>query len=331
MTTPRRELLGETEETWQVYYSEREQREYYFHPKLEIVTWILPDDENYDLRGGSIQHAEMEAHDTHRNEIPRGFVVVDTSNKHPTIEPKMFSGQALTFVMLFVSAIVTGFSWGLYRGENHTTELQGRLCFDDPPQMRDTPVVVSTKMEYALHRDTHGDESLIMEREYHTQGQIPINILEDDATHCHELLADDVDEIIEMMPTSKYVDAISLKDGGHHHLGIENFGSVEGSALYSPRMPDESVHQWHVVSRSQFDSSGGDDKIGELTNQGLNSKPKNVGETADKSASGVAIAHARHRACNIPFAYVISRTCRLEVKDRPLFNVEALVDALVMQ
>ena len=330
MSSSTREGQTETEETWQAYYSERAQREYYFHPKTKIVTWILPDGENHDVHGGSIQHPAMEAHDTHRNEIPRGFVVVDTRHQRNTTtnDPKLLSGQALTVVMLLVSAIVTGVSWGLYGVDSETTEIRGRICVDNQHEMLDSPIALSMRTEDAFI----ANELLDLENLDHAEALISIDALTDDTPHGYESLAGIFDQGFEILPSSYDFDA-ARPDDDHRlclHHGIEICDAAEVSKSDSPRNLDESAHQTHLESQSELDSSENDEENGASCISDLNSIPNKVDEPADNDPTEVTIVHVRRRACSIPFAHIISRVCRLEAKDQPLFNVEALVDALVM-
>lgn len=324
MTTLKREDQGEVEETWQAFYSERAQREYYFHPKTRIVTWILPDDENYNVHNDLNDRAEHETHDAQRNEIPRGFVVVDTNRHHASKEPKLMSGQTLTVVMLVVSAIVTGISWGLNGVDSGATELRGRTYFDDLLPTMDSPMVVTTTIpECTSTHDRHGVGSIVVEREDGIEGLISTNALADGTPHGHESLTVFYKEAVDALLNKKSIVATRSKEGNHREL--ENFHDAEGSELDLSRSHDATLSPLHMESHAQLNSATRDDATA------LNSTPSTVSEPADADASNdVAILHVQHRVCYVPFAHVFSRICRQEARDRPLFNVDALVEAIVM-
>lgn len=321
MTTLKREDQGEGEETWQAYYSERAQREYYFHPKTRIVTWILPDDENYHVHNDLNEHAENETHDAQRDEIPRGFVVVDTNHHNASNKQKMMSGQTLTVVMLVISAIVTGISWGLHGADSGTTDLRGRTCFNDPLQILDSPMVVTAMPESTSSHDGHVVGSIMVKHVDHAEGLIPINKLADGTPHGHESLTVVDEEPVETLHNKNSLVATQPKEGNHR--GTETFHGIKGSKLDPSRNHDTTVKPFHVESHAPFDATERDETA-------MNSIPTVVMEPVDADASDVAILHVPHRACYVPFAHVFSRICRQEARNRPLFNVDSLVEAIVM-
>jgi hypothetical protein len=329
MTTLERGDQGDIEETWQAYYSERAQREYYFHPKTRIVTWILPDDENYHVPNDLNVHTEVETLDAERNEIPRDFVVVDNNHQHHfRSEPKMMSGQNLTVVMLVVSTIVTGISWGMYGGDSGTTELRGRPCVRGPLQILDSPMVVTAVPEYTSSLDGHGVGSITVEHVELREGLMSINPIADGTPLAHDVLTNVYKEEVDTPPNEDSTVATYRKEGDFR--GTENSHDGEGSVLDLSRTQDTASSPFHVESHALIDSSEADEETWMRSNPDLNSTPTIITEPADEDASAVAVSHVQRRACYIPFAHVFSRICRQETRNRPLFNVDALVEALVM-
>lgn len=103
---------------WQVFFSERAQREYYFNPKTNIVTWILPD----DLHPANQPHQEeIVCTSDHGETATKQF----TNKRYKDEKPRRWtrwslSANSLTLLLLGLSATANLVLWRLHgQGAQH--------------------------------------------------------------------------------------------------------------------------------------------------------------------------------------------------------------------
>jgi hypothetical protein len=305
------------DEVWHAFYSERAQREYYYHPKTKVVTWIVPDEMHPDRSTRSFHppvQMDDQNHHSVADDIPRGLAFVESHQQNELNHQtrRVLSGRALTFVLLTLSTIVTGVFWALQQqSDMFPRELLG----------------VVNKRKNRCEKQNHTLRIVQIGR----SGENPNRIATDTSSDGkppggHEVLSD-LAFAEKVLPSAALVlDVAAATPGEVEWHSYENSNIAQGV----PQL-DVSVEETIIMQVSKSDGAN-------LIENEVSNVQSQEAQPCDKSTTTsprptrsieVAGSHLNRRGCFIPLVHLISRTCRQAVKSRPLFDAQALVDSMM--
>lgn len=305
------------DDVWHAFYSERAQREYYYHPKTKVVTWIVPDEMYPD---GSTFEPPIVINDTNHHSrddnIPRGLVFVESHQKELNQTRRVLSGRALTFVLLTFSTLITSVFWGLQHESDHRVshELLGEADKRENCSEKQNRTSRITQLG-------RGDE----ERDKKSTGTSSDGLLPD----IHAILSNPEfgDQVLPSAALVLDVAAPTPVVVKWHNNSIERG---------DPQL-DLCIEEKNILHQST------DNDVNSIEKEASNveiQEAQPFDKTTDKISTStipsptrtveVVGSHLNPRGCFIPLAHLVSRKCRLAVKSRPLFDAQALVDSMMI-
>jgi hypothetical protein len=300
-------MATSTQETWQAFYSERAQREYYYHPKTNIVTWILPDETHPD---GSSEPEEMDQH-SRTNEIPRGLVFVDQPHvQKVTKRKRVLSANALTFVLLILATILTFIFGRLQQRENRYTPLGGRQgdIVQQVPQ--------SSSEKESVLASSNERRQVLVQAEQTIQSQ-PTDTSTDD----QELITvDNLDEErLEALKNRRRVFGVP-------RAPFEEESTADDDHVEEPELDQFEEKQTLEHQRTDEDPNS----IVTTWTEALSTEPDQSDDSTEEAlVSTDTDAQLARRGCLLPLAHLFSRKCRQTTKTRPLFDAQEFVDTMM--